>query len=209
MSKLVQKDFEGINIQFTGDGWFNATEVAKGFNRRLDHFLDNKETQEYLLALSIRYNTRKSRYLKSKRGKNGGTWFHPKLAVKFARWLSVDFEIWCDEQIDLLIRGQLDVTKARHRLASTNKVVNSMLQMVREKQGKETKFYHYANEAKLINWALTGCFTKLDRDCLSGAEMDGLALLEEKNTLMLAAYLPYNTRKTELERVVKLVGAPQ
>jgi hypothetical protein len=36
----------------------------------------------------------------------GGTWFHPKLAVPFARWLDVRFAIWCDIQIDRLIRGQ-------------------------------------------------------------------------------------------------------
>lgn len=39
--------------------------------------------------------------VKTKRGsiKNGGgTWFHPKLGVKFARWLSVEFELWCDAQ---------------------------------------------------------------------------------------------------------------
>lgn len=30
----------------------------------------------------------------------GGTWLHPKLAVIFARWLDIDFAIWCDEQID-------------------------------------------------------------------------------------------------------------
>ncbi|OKO96209.1 DNA-binding protein [Xenorhabdus eapokensis] len=43
--------------------------------------------------------------VKTKAGSQGGTWLHPKLAVRFARWLSVDFEIWCDEQIDALIRG--------------------------------------------------------------------------------------------------------
>ncbi|WP_254684296.1 KilA-N domain-containing protein [Providencia heimbachae] len=31
------------------------------------------------------------------------------MAVRFARWLSVDFEIWCDEQIDALIRGNVPV----------------------------------------------------------------------------------------------------
>lgn len=35
----------------------------------------------------------------------GGTWMHPKLAVPFSRWLNVDFSIWCDEQIDAIIRN--------------------------------------------------------------------------------------------------------
>ena len=33
-----------------------------------------------------------------------GTWFHPKLAIVFARWLSTEFEIWCDEKIEELLR---------------------------------------------------------------------------------------------------------
>ncbi len=24
---------------------------------------------------------------------------HPKLAIRFAQWLDVDFAVWCDEQI--------------------------------------------------------------------------------------------------------------
>jgi hypothetical protein len=30
---------------------------------------------------------------------------HPKLAVRFAQWLNVDFAVWCDEQIDAIIRN--------------------------------------------------------------------------------------------------------
>lgn len=35
----------------------------------------------------------------------GGTWLHPKLAVPFSRWLNEDFAIWCDFQIDAIIRN--------------------------------------------------------------------------------------------------------
>lgn len=34
-----------------------------------------------------------------------GTWFHPKLAIVFARWLAPEFEIWCDEQIEELLKN--------------------------------------------------------------------------------------------------------
>ncbi|MEY4768064.1 MAG: hypothetical protein RL637_703 [Pseudomonadota bacterium] len=30
----------------------------------------------------------------------GGTWFHPKLAIPFARWLEARFAIWCNFQIE-------------------------------------------------------------------------------------------------------------
>ncbi|WP_232968152.1 KilA-N domain-containing protein [Pseudomonas sp. CCOS 191] len=48
----------------------------------------------YLEGLQRRYG--KIPYEKISRvraDRGGGTWLHPKLAVKFARWLSLDFEI--------------------------------------------------------------------------------------------------------------------
>ena len=42
------------------------------------------------------------RYLKTKRGQGGGTWLHPKLAVRFAQWLDPKFAVWCDMQINSL-----------------------------------------------------------------------------------------------------------
>lgn len=39
----------------------------------------------------------------------GGTWLHPKLTVLFARWLDIRFAVWCDFQIDALLRGDLQV----------------------------------------------------------------------------------------------------
>lgn len=51
---------------------------------------------------------KKTGFMKAKSGSpenGGGTWLHPKLAITFARWLNVDFAIWCDEQIDSLIQA--------------------------------------------------------------------------------------------------------
>ena len=39
-----------------------------------------------------------------------GTWFHPRLGIVFARWLDLDFELWCDEQIaELLMTGKVEL----------------------------------------------------------------------------------------------------
>jgi hypothetical protein len=40
-----------------------------------------------------------------------GTWLHPKLAVIFARWLSPDFAVWCDEQIEALLHQHPEYQK--------------------------------------------------------------------------------------------------
>lgn len=40
-----------------------------------------------------------------------GTWLHPRLAVVFARWISIDFGIWCDDKIlELLKTGVVGAT---------------------------------------------------------------------------------------------------
>ena len=31
---------------------------------------------------------------------------HPKLGIVFARWLNVDFALWCDDQIEAILHGQ-------------------------------------------------------------------------------------------------------
>lgn len=102
---IIKFDFKGHQVGFNDDGWINATEAAKKFNKVPNDWLRLPDTINYIKALQSKYG--EISYLKTKRGKHdGGTWIHPKLAVRFARWLSIDFEIWCDEQIDKLIRSQ-------------------------------------------------------------------------------------------------------
>ncbi|WP_084261756.1 KilA-N domain-containing protein [Zymobacter palmae] len=106
MSNIIPFQYGDMTIRFNTEGWINATEIAKAYGKRLDHWLENKETQSYLKAIGKYLNTPDSGDLiQARRGNGGGTWLHPKLAVVFARWLDVDFAVWCDLQVDALIRG--------------------------------------------------------------------------------------------------------
>lgn len=106
MNNVIQIDFEGSPVRFNADGWINATEAAARFNKEPAQWLRLPDATRYLKGLERTYG--KITYVKTSRARadrGGGTWIHPRLAVKFARWLSVDFEIWCDAQIDGLLRG--------------------------------------------------------------------------------------------------------
>lgn len=106
MHELIKADYQGAAITFQDDGWFCATTAAERYRKNVHEWARLPETRRYLAALERKYG--KIPYLKTKRGSpdnGGGTWLHPKLAVKFARWLDVDFEVWCDEQIDRILRG--------------------------------------------------------------------------------------------------------
>lgn len=229
MVKLIKSDFDGYQMQFRDDGWFNATAAAKKYSKDANDWLRQRDTVSYIVALAefqgkylsvpelngindLDSKSARSRelvlravkatgYVSTKTGSQdngGGTWLHPKLAVAFARWLSVDFAIWCDEQIDRIIKGEREVIDwgmLRHATKSSNKVANQILQMVRQEQGKETQHFHYANEAKLVNFALTGKFEPIDRDTLSPQDLDLLASLENRNSVLLGREVDRETRK--------------
>lgn len=204
MLDLVRMDYQDQVVSFTEDGWFNATQAAERFGKRVDNYLANAETKEYIEALCDGDNPWKVRdFVKTKRGRNGGTWFHPELAVHFARWLDVRFAVWCDRQIRKLLSGNhphYDWKKIRHEASSSFKVMNQVLLMARQRLGKTSSPHHFSNEARLINYALTGEFGKVDRDGLSKGDLDLLAKLESLNTVLIGCGVMYSERKAELER---------
>lgn len=109
MNAVIPFNYQGQPVRFNTDGWINATDIAAARGLRLDNWLRNKETEAYIEALGRHLNTSDSRDLiRSQRGRGGGTWLHPKLAVAFARWLDVDFAVWCDLHIDALLHGELN-----------------------------------------------------------------------------------------------------
>lgn len=206
---LIALNYNDFEIRLNEDGWFNATVAASHFGKNPNDWLRLPATQEYLEAFERKYG--KISYLKTKRGNNGGTWLHPKLAVRFAQWLDIDFALWCDDQIDRLIRGNhphFDWKRIRHEATSSYKVMNAVLQLVRQNNGKPTQFFHYANEAKLINWAITGEFKPLDRDSLCNEELDLLAKLEERNTVLVGCGLCREERKIALSKFVSDFKTP-
>ncbi|GHE35158.1 KilA-N domain-containing protein [Sphingobacterium griseoflavum] len=98
-ANIVRKLNDFDVVQRTKDSMFDATTLLKqwnkssGMKKEIKHFFENKQTKEFIEVLlnEEKLNTRNSAYLKS-RGKNGGTWMHPYLFIKFAMWLNPKFE---------------------------------------------------------------------------------------------------------------------
>lgn len=106
MSNIITADYNGTQVFFQDDAYLNATAIAKHFNKSPRRWLELPTTIEYIDLLSKKLNVGKSDILKTTRGVNGGTWLHRRLAVPFARWLNVEFAIWCDEQIEQILIGR-------------------------------------------------------------------------------------------------------
>lgn len=89
----------------------DMTHAASQFGKRLQNFWDAAGTEEYkeALAYAISNSLNSSEFtqelVETQRGRTGGTWAHPKLAVFFARWLDVKFAVFCDMVIGDLTHG--------------------------------------------------------------------------------------------------------
>lgn len=201
MVKLIKADFDGHVMQFNDSGWFNATAAAEKFGKRPAKWLELDSTSSYMSAMESALNVDKSDLLRTTKGRSGGTWMHPKLAVAFARWLSDEFAVWCDLQIDHILHGDqsaIDWGMQRHASKSSNKVMAAMLHDVRAEIGKATKPHHYSNEARLVNFAITGEFCAIDRDALDVATLDLIVKLETRNSVLIGRGVDYATRKEVL-----------
>lgn len=211
MNKIIPLDYAGQEVQFDVEAWFNATSAAERFGKRPIDWLRLSETEKYLDAMCRNFKVGKSHFVRTRRGGNtrqagnSGTWFHPKLGVPFARWLDVDFAVWCDDQVDSLLRGtnpHFDQGRLRQEAAASFRVMSQIVKLAREHQGKPVTRHHFINEARLVAWALTGQFAPLDRATLSANDLSLLIALEERNAVLVGAQLEYAERKQALERFV-------
>ncbi|MCE4053879.1 KilA-N domain-containing protein [Pseudomonas sp. Au-Pse12] len=214
-TRIIPFDYQGQAVTFNADGWINATLAAARFDKAPNDWLRLGSTAEYIEKLASRMNesnTGKSRItlVTTRRGNtaNSGTWLHPKLAVKFARWLSVDFEIWCDEQIDALVRGdQANWQQARQQSAVGYRGLCDALAIAYEENGKTPQRHHFINEAKLINQVITGQFAGRNRDELTAHELLLVTLIEIRDVLLIGQGKDFATRKASLLRYVQSLTA--
>lgn len=129
-NQVVEFDLTGDDV------FVNATEMAKPFGKRPVDFLKQKGTEDFIEALkkslfpefrsdsesllnaenkdSEAENTVRSdfqndffvRTVKGKASDGGETWMHRMVALKFASWLSPEFEVWVYNIIHEVLYGK-------------------------------------------------------------------------------------------------------
>ena len=214
-ARIIPFNYQGQVVTFNADGWINATEATARFGKEPVQWLRLDSTKEYIERLSERMgksNAGKSHItlVTTRRGNTStsGTWPHSKLAVKLARWLSVDFELWCDEQIDALIRGERSAwQQARQQSAVGYRGLCDALAIAYEESGKTPQRHHFINKAKLINQVITGQFAGRDRDQLNAHELVLVTLIEIRDVLLIGQRKNFTVRKESLLRYIQSLRA--
>lgn len=88
----------------------------------------------------------------------------------------------------------VDSKRAAGRLMTDMKA--EILRMV----GKDSKPHDFSNEHRLVNWALTGEFGPLEESTLTAQQLDLLAELRRRNTVLIVRGVEYADRKKMLEQ---------
>lgn len=107
IAKFV-RPVNGVRVQQRrADGYVDATAMSKAYfsgtgqRRDVSEWLSNERTKETIKHLSLKTGIPAFKLVEAVPGRYGGTWIHPKLAVRFAIWLSDDFgylvEQWVEE----------------------------------------------------------------------------------------------------------------
>ena len=84
----------------------NITKIAKYFNKRVNDWRQLPSTKRFLEAF-FNKNPLQENLVTIQGGTNQGTWVSKKLAIKFAEWISVDFEVYANEQLDKLFNDHI------------------------------------------------------------------------------------------------------
>jgi hypothetical protein len=107
-------------LQNEGEVMVNATEMSKPFKKRVRDFLRLEGTVAFIEELieleNAKIKTFDSEDLRYQNPKNveekdifyttnKATFMHRKLALKFAAWLDVKFDVWIMDQIDNILFG--------------------------------------------------------------------------------------------------------
>jgi len=190
----------------TEEMFFNATEMARPFGKRVQHFLSLESTKEYMDEI---FKSRDSTLLKqddlirTTRGKYGGTWLHKELAFEFAGWCSAFFRRnlhnWAEERIRKENNWKRKRLEAKTGfLPMTEAVLNAH---------DPVKHYHFSNEADMINRIVLGMSAKKFkqqmgvtsvRDAVTAAQLAELNDLQLINTGLIKIGMPFNERKEYL-----------
>lgn len=111
MTNLIVKQHLSHKVIFTNDGWINATQMAKNYDKIAYEYLCSKSTKIYMEALAECLNCDMEELFITQKSNTSEfeqeIFLHPKLVSDFARWISPQFAVWCDEQISTILNPKI------------------------------------------------------------------------------------------------------
>lgn len=161
----------------------NATEMAKIFGKLPAGFLRNETTKQFIEACLNYANSHNLNVEKEEDivvfKQNSGTWMHRVLALKFAAWLSPEFELWVYSTIEgLLFADYRDLKKTFRELANVQDERDRLKAELREENPKFKRLEELQTRERQILRSRTRYSQNQTRIFREG-EMDAMARTDE------------------------------
>lgn len=163
------------------NAFFNATEIAKMYDRDLSKYFRTDNTKTYIEKRENQVNFKYAlkggiKMVKTVRGKyHSGTWLHSKIILHFLRWVDVDLEIAMDDFMENLIihSNQLKIERSNTKI-HFKPLTDVIKQIYIPAQSSDNaKKFAYQNIATLINLKALGMSgTKYRKDNNIDDEVD-------------------------------------
>jgi len=219
----VQLEFNGFlkSIHIDEHGYFNANDMVSFFpHKRVDNWNRSENVVEFIKVLEKSLNPNIEEYtntsivrelnfipaIKTKRGRyGGGTYLHKHLAMKFAMWLSPEFEL---EVIKAYENGiERKETWDIHRVMAANgykfliESVKENLMPKFEEEGRNP-YYALTEEADLLNLVVFGKkaseFGGNQRNYTDAITLEMIEYLQRMDSGLIEAGLDYKERYDKL-----------
>lgn len=208
-NQIMKRDFFDAEIgQRTKDSFFNATDLLKFYNDSHDkqkviaEFWSNAQTVNFTTELAKDLNIGNSLHLKTviesdlyetKRGRYGSTYMHPYLFVKFAMWLSSEFEV---KVIKWVYDNLIDF---RNQAGDYYKLMcKTIYEVHSEYYDKVPSPLIYISEARYLNELVRGSCCSNQRNELNENELSLLNGLQKLNISLLEHKTPAQARKQKM-----------
>ena len=210
-----------ITIRQDAEGRYCLNDLHKASGGEQRHqpryWLENLQTQDLVKELSDSGNPlslNNSPITIIKGGKNQGTFVVKELVYAYAMWISPRFHLQVIRAYDELVAQKVTAASklvVRHDARVEYKPMQEALRQLREEAGKETKHFHYSNEADMLNRIVLGMTSKqykehhslLEdkslRDTLTNLELAAFADLERANKTFIDLGYSFEERKEQLK----------
>ena len=202
-----------VAVSMNKDGLYSLNDFHKAAGGEARHqpaqFLRLDSTKELVNELSKEIGDMGNPISVIKGGKNQGTYVCKELVYSYAMWISAKFHLMVIKIFDQWLNEEYQRKAIRENARDGYKDLSKAL---KEYKGEKIKWYHYANEADMINLIVLGCTAKdfrkthnikeseLLRDYLNKFQIETIEQLQRMDEQLINLDFNLKQRKECLEK---------